>query len=135
MKLPANAHVAVVDGTQFKLFCNSGVGEDIKLAAVDTGDIASTNKSAGVRDHDAGMGNDGGRELAELAHGAGVAAYLNEQVLSGKIKHLAIIADPDTLGEMRRHYHKELQAALVGEVNKTLTNSSTDDIQKSLMAA
>ncbi len=135
MKLPQNAHVAVLDGRQFQLYRNTGHAGAITLEALDTGDISDTNKSAGVRDHDATQGHSNGQELAELAHGAGVAEYLNARVLNRKIEKLLIIADPDTLGEMRHHYHVELQGALVGEINKTLTNSSVADIIRSIEAA
>lgn len=135
MQLPANAYVAVVDGAQFRLFKNKGSGQDIDLTSVDTGDISTSNKSGGARDHDASHARDGGRQLEELAHGAGVAEYLNGKVLKGTIDKLVIIADPDTLGEMRRHYHGELKSAVVGELAKTLTNSSVDDIVRSIAAA
>ena len=37
-----------------------------------------------------------------------------------------VIADPKTLGEMRRHYHSELEKRLVGEIDKTVTGEPTD---------
>ncbi|MEQ8771698.1 MAG: host attachment protein [Erythrobacter sp.] len=46
-----------------------------------------------------------------------------------------MIADPKTLGEMRQHYHTELKKRLVGEIDKTLTNASTGDIEKAIAAA
>ena len=56
-------------------------------------------------------------------------------MLSHKIKDLVVIADPSTLGEMRKMYHKTLETALVGEIAKTLTSQSTDDILKSIANA
>ena len=56
-------------------------------------------------------------------------------MLSNKIKQLLVIADPSTLGEMRKLYHKTLEAALVGEIAKTLTSQSSDDILKSIANA
>jgi protein required for attachment to host cells len=46
-----------------------------------------------------------------------------------------IIADPKTLGEMRRHYHVELKKRLVGEIDKTLTGQTTKQIEKAISAA
>lgn len=135
MKLPQNAHVAVLDGRQFQLYRNIGQADAIKLEALDTGDISDTNKSGGGRDHDATRDGASGQELEEIAHGAGVAEYLNARVLNHKIEALLIIADPDTLGEMRHHYHKELEGVLIGEINKTLTNSPVADIIRSIEAA
>ncbi|HSP45252.1 MAG TPA: host attachment protein [Chthoniobacterales bacterium] len=46
-----------------------------------------------------------------------------------------IIAAPKTLGEMRKHYHKKLEEALVGEIAKDLTGHSIADIEKTIIAA
>ena len=125
----------MLDGRQFQLYRNTGQADAIKLEALDTGDISDTNKSGGGRDHDATSDRASGQELAEIAHGAGVAEYLNARVLNHRIEALLIIADPDTLGEMRHHYHKELEGVLIGEINKTLTNSTVHDIIRSIEAA
>lgn len=132
MRVPQNAHVAVVDGSQFRLFINTGGPNDIALKGVSTDDVNDSNKSGGSRDHDATQARDGGKQMEELAHGAGVAEYLNRKVLEGTIDSLVVIADPDTLGEMRRHYHKELKNALVGELDKTLTNNPVEDVVRAL---
>jgi len=39
------------------------------------------------------------------------------------------------LGELRKHYHKSLTAALVGEIAKDLTGHSIADIEKTVAAA
>ena len=135
MRLPQNAHVAVVDGTQFRFFRNAGQADAIKLEGIPADDVDATNKSAGIRDHEATNRNDGGRHLEELSHAAGVAERLNGMAIAGKIEKIAIIADPSSLGEMRRHYHTELQNALVGEIDSTLTNSAVEDIVRALETA
>ncbi|WP_199504461.1 baeRF12 domain-containing protein [Qipengyuania sp. YIM B01966] len=132
MKLPANAHVAVVDGTQFRFFRNVGEANAIKLQGIEAKDIETNNKSAGVRDHEATDRLDGGRQMEELSHAAGVADKLNHLAVTNKLDKVVIIADPSSLGEMRRHYHTELQAALVGEIDKTLTNSPVEDIIRAI---
>ncbi|UIP07068.1 host attachment protein [Erythrobacter sp. SDW2] len=135
MRLPQNAHVAVVDGTQFRLFRNTGRGDAIKLEGISADEVDATNKSAGIRDHEATNRNDGGRHLEELSHAAGVAERLNSMAIAGTIEKIAIIADPSSLGEMRRHYHTELQNALVGEIDSTLTNSAVEEIVRALEEA
>lgn len=127
MQLPTGSHVAVADGTQFQLFRNSGTEQEPSLKAVD---LPTSDESA----HNAGQG-DSPRQNAEAGHAASVAEALNAAVLSHKIKRLVVIADPSTLGEMRKLYHKTLEAALVGEIAKTLTSQSTDDILKSIANA
>ncbi len=135
MRLPQNAHVAVVDGTQFRFFRNAGQADAIKLEGIAADEVEATNKSAGIRDHEATSRKDGGRHLEELSHAAGVAERLNGMAVAGKIEKIAIIADPSSLGEMRRHYHTELKNALVGEIDSTLTNSSLEDITRALETA
>ena len=45
---------------------------------------------------------------------------------------LVLIADPQTLGQIRRTLHKEVKDRLISEIGKTLTNASITDIQKAL---
>ena len=135
MELPNGATVAIVDGEQLLLFKNKGDKQDINLTKLDTPNISDENKSAGVRNQDGGPGGHDGRDLDESAHAAGVATWLNNQVLNHKIDKLVVIADPKSMGEMRRHYHKETEGALVGEITKTLTNSPVQDIEKAILAA
>jgi len=46
------------------------------------------------------------------------------------VTQLLVLADPKTLGEMRRHYHSALEKALVGEIDKTVTGEPLDKIAK-----
>ncbi len=135
MKLPANAHVAIVDGERFILMRNEGQPFEPKLGKASHPDIDATNHSAGVRHQDdIGQGR-GGTDLDELAHGAGVAEWLNAKCVAGEIDDLVVIADPKTLGEMRRHYHGELEKRLRGEIAKTLTGEPSDRIAKAIADA
>ena len=63
---------------------------------------------------------------------AGVATMLNAQALSGDFDQLLVIAAPKTLGELRKHWGKPLQAKLVGEMAKDLTGMTTDQIVKAI---
>ena len=64
-----------------------------------------------------------------------MADWLNHEVLNHRIRQLLVIADPDTLGEMRRHYHKETEAALLGEMARQLTGMPGPDILHAIEAA
>jgi protein required for attachment to host cells len=46
----------------------------------------------------------------------------------GEIRHLVVVAPPRTLGEMRRHYDKQLEAIYVGEAHKDLVGRSGADV-------
>lgn len=72
------------------------------------------------------------RDIDEAAFAARLADYLNGLVLKQKVEELAIIADPSTLGEMRKKYHKELEQRLKQEVAKNLTNADLKTIEAAL---
>ena len=48
MRLPTNAHVAIVDGKNFIVMRNSGQPLEPKLGAAEKPDLSATNFSAGV---------------------------------------------------------------------------------------
>ena len=130
MHLPKNAHVALVDGENFVVMRNGGAPLEPKLERSEKPDLSTSNYSAGVK-HQDDIGQAHGRtDLEELAHGAAAAEWLNAKAISGDIENLLVIADPKTLGEMRRHYHTELEKRLVGEIGKTLTGEPTQRIEK-----
>ena len=136
MRLPKNAHVAIVDGENFSVMRNGGAPLEPKLDRGDQPDLSATNYSAGVR-HQDDIGQEKGTstQLDELAHAAAAAEWLNAKCVSGDIDDLLVIADPKTLGEMRHHYHSELEKRLVGEIAKTMTGQPTDKIEQAIASA
>ncbi len=133
MLLPHGAVVAVIDGEHLNLFKNSGNEQEMKLTAMDSPKLSteggpSASKSSGSANPEAG-------EHGEDAYVRHAADYLNNQVLGHKIEKLAVIAAPRALGELRKHWHKQTEAAIVTELSKTLTNASVSDIESALHAA
>ncbi|RIV86765.1 host attachment protein [Aurantiacibacter zhengii] len=135
MKVPHKAHVALVDGERFVLLRNDGQIFEPKLSKVAEPDLNATNFSAGVKHQDTASQMSGNTDLNELAHGAAAAEWLNSKAIAGEFEELVVIADPKTLGEMRRHYHVELEKRLVGELDKALTHEPLDRIEKVLANA
>lgn len=137
MKVPHNAHVAVVDGEKFILLRNIGPIFEPKLEKVAEPDLVETNFSAGVRNQEKRPTDSltGTTHLDEAAHGAAAAEWLNQKALAGEIDQLLLVADPRTLGEMRRHFHKVLQDKIVAEVAKELAWESPHAIAATLAAA
>jgi protein required for attachment to host cells len=133
MILPAQTHVAIVDGERFLLMRNCGTSEEPTLELVAEPPIEETNKSAGQHKHESAHRR-GGEPHDRAAHAAGVVAWLNSRVLQNEIENLLVVADPSTLGEMRRHYHKETEAALIGELDKQLTGMPGPDIVDAIQA-
>lgn len=127
MQLPHGAVIAVVDGQQFALFRNSGNEAEPALAALPSPHLDEHNK-AGGGGRDSSSANPTGHQIDEDAHAAAATAWLNHQVTGHKISHLVVIAAPRTLGEMRRHYHKQLEAALVAELPKNLIGKSGPEL-------
>lgn len=68
----------------------------------------------------------------ELTFAKQVTAHLNQMVLQHKVDELMIVADPSTLGQMRKDYHKMLEKALVKDIAKTLTNASLAEIESAI---
>lgn len=135
MELPHKAHVAVVDGERFVLFRNTGSSAEPKLEQAEQINVEGENFSAGVRHQDATSQAKGNTDLDELAHAAAATDWLNHAAMDGTISKLVVIADPKSLGEMRRHYHGKLEQVLVGELDKTMTNEPADRIAKVIAAA
>ena len=131
MQLPHGTVVALVDGEKFELFRNGGNEADPSLSAIPSPALDVHNKGAGTRHHSSAA-NPTGNLLGEDAHAAATAAWLNQEVLAHRLEHLVVIAAPRTLGEMRRHYSKQLQAALVRELPKDLTGRNGQEILEAL---
>ena len=135
MKLPHKAHVAIVDGEHFMVMRNSGQLFEPKLNSPERPDLTATNFSAGVKHQDEVGQRLGRTDLDELAHGAAAAEWLNSKAIAGEISDLLVIADPKTLGEMRRHYHGELEKRLVGEIGKNVASETTERIEQVIASA
>ncbi|WP_439532553.1 host attachment family protein [Polymorphobacter sp.] len=131
MQLAHGAVVAVVDGEILNLYRNTGTEADLKLAALPAVDPSGDNKSAGSR-HQSSSANPDASRLEEDSFAAAAAAMLNKQALENKFDQLVVIAAPKTLGELRKHWHKALEAKLAGELSKDLTGHSVADIEAAL---
>ncbi len=123
--LPHNALVVVADGHSATLFRNTAKSG---LELSETTKVTQESLSGDGAQIDEGSPRDG----EEATFAAQLSRHLNAMVLKNKFEDIAIIADPSTLGVMRKHYHKELQLRLRKEVAKTLTNSDIQTIQNSL---
>jgi protein required for attachment to host cells len=137
MRVPHNAHVAIVDGERFRLMRNTGAIFEPKLEVVAEPSLRAPVPGAESRSDDRGTLTTAGShtDLREVAHGVAVVEWLNTRALNGEIEQLLVVADPRTLGEMRPHYHKVLQDKIVAEVAKELTWESPQAIAETLAAA
>ena len=135
MRIPHQALVALANGEKFVLMRNVGQPLQPKLQRLGELDLELTNFGAGVRHQDPAGQRNGSTDLDELAHGAAIAGWLNDKALKGEIGDVLVAADPKTLGQIRRHCHKELEDRIVGEVAKDLINSPIEAIERALASA
>jgi len=130
-KLPSNALVVVTDGVGARFFRNVGNAANIELSA--EGDFRPSNLldngPSGSRPSEQSH-----QETDEATFAKQLAKELYRRAHGGDFESFALIADPQTLGQIRPLLHKEVQERLTGEIGKTLTKASISDIQKALHA-
>ena len=134
MQIPNGAMIAVVDGEKMNLFHNKGDEAHPSLTALPAAAVDTDNHGSGGRHHSSSANPDHG-QVEEDSHSAGVAAMLNAEVAAGRLHKVIVIAAPRALGELRKHFSKQLSAAIVGEIAKDLTGHSMADVEKAIAAA
>lgn len=134
MILPHGTVVAVADGVKLRLFRNREKEPHLDLVELSYPIIASINPGSGSRHHNNSFNPDVHRK-EEDSFAAASASQLNHLALEGSLERLFIIADPRTLGELRKHFHTTLRAKIVGELAKELTDHSVDDIVAAIQHA
>jgi protein required for attachment to host cells len=134
MILQAGAIVAVIDGEQMKLFRNSAHEPKIELVVQNDVDLRIANVGSGGRHRSTTANPDRSRQR-EDNFAAAAAGYLNQEALAGRIDQLVIVADPRTLGEMRKHFHDALLGKILRQLDRDLTGHPVQEIQAALVAA
>ena len=130
MLLPHGTMIAVIDGSTFELYRNTGTEAEPELTSEDSPKLDGSNHSGGS--HHSSSGNPGGHQNDEDAHAIAAAEWLNQQVLGHKVTDLVVFAAPRTLGEIRKHYHKLTEQALLGEINKSMAGRQASDLLAAL---
>lgn len=140
MQLSHNALVAVVDGGKMLFFRNEGDGVHPNLT-VEYGeekpnppDRDQKTDAQGQRPSSATPGQESTAETdyhrqAKDEFAAHAAEELKVRALRNEFDDLVIVAAPKILGEMRKHYHKEVSARIRAEVPKDLTGHTPDRIE------
>ncbi|MBB3995341.1 protein required for attachment to host cells [Sulfitobacter undariae] len=91
-------------------------------------------KSDGSSGHKSAMDDTDWHELAKERFAADLADMLYKRAHKGEFERIVIVADPNTLGELRSQLHKEVSDKVIGEIPKTLTNHPLDEIEKMVKA-
>ena len=144
MEVPHNSFVVVADGKKMLFFRNEGDAEFPKLQV----ERKREQENPPNRDHktsEAGRRFSPGsgrsayedtdfHQLEEDRFAIETAEMLKRWALRNDFESLVVVAPPKTLGELRKHYHKEVQKRLSAEIAKDLTNMPVEEIEKILQA-
>ena len=146
MQVPHNTFVVVADGQKMLFFRNEGDAEFLKLEVerkreqeIPADRDLKTDSPGRTFDASGGAGRSAYEEtdfhqLEEDRFAAETAELLKNRALRNDFESLIIVAPPKTLGELRKHYHKEVEKRLAGEIAKDLTGHPVTEIEKILAA-
>ena len=144
MKLPKNSLVLVADGRKMLFLRNHGdeAQMDLHLEAHQEQDNPPTREQgtdvpgrsfSSVGSRRSAMEQTDFHQIEEDRFAAEAANILRDRALNGDFKTLVVVAPPRTLGELRKHYHKEVASRIVEELHKDLTGFPINDIQAALV--
>ena len=144
MQVPHNSFVVVADGEKMLFFRNEGDSEYPRLVVErkreqDNPPNREHKTDEAGRRHGQGPGRSAMEDtdfhsLEEGRFAAETAEMLQRRALRNDFESLVVVAPPKTLGELRKHYHKEVEKRLVAEVPKDLTNLPVEEIERVLQA-
>ncbi|HXH15693.1 MAG TPA: host attachment family protein [Sphingomonas sp.] len=146
MQLPHKSVVLVADGRKMLFLRNEGdnvapnlvvekAQEQINPATRDQATDAAGRASSPRGGVQSSVEPTDFHQLEEDRFAAEAADFLKVRALKNDYESLIIVAPPKTLGELRKHYHKEVSSRLAGELDKDLTGHPIADIEKALKNA
>jgi len=146
MQVPHDAFVVVADGRKMLFFRNDGDADypNLIVERVRQQDNPPNREQAtdgpGTSFSSVGQGRSSYQEtdfhqLEEDRFAAETAERLKKRALANDFEALIVVAPPRTLGELRKHYHKEVSDRLIGELDKDLTGHPVEDIETALVNA
>lgn len=136
--------VLVADGRKLLVFRNEG---DVKYPVLATilheedenpptreqGTDAPGRAFSSIDARRSGYGETDLHQLAEDRFAIAAAATL-DGVADRHDGNIVVIAPPQTLGELRKHYGAQVRKRLIAEIDKDLTGHVTDDIAQAIAA-
>jgi len=146
MRIPHDSYILVADGAKMLFFRNEGDADNPNLTVI------AAEQQADQYDRDiktdlAGQKPGGGSVLSGQGSTAGEADFhrqaedrfaaeaaerINRAALANEFERLIIVAPPKTLGELRKHYHKQVTGKIAAEIPKDLTGHPVDRIESVL---
>lgn len=149
MRVPHDAMIVVADGRKMLLLRNEGDATipnlqvekkvidkhnpDHNEQATDLAGGAMGTRTAGAQWGSGNMEEVDFHQQEEDRFAAETAALLKERALRNEFESLIIVAPPKTLGELRKHYHKEVSGRIKAEIDKDLTGHTVPQITEALL--
>lgn len=146
MHIPHDSVVLVADGKKFLFLRNEGDEVHPNLIverAEEQADRSTADQGTdrpGRTQSSVGPGRNSYEQadfhqVEEDRFAAEAADMLKRRAMAHNYESLIVVAPPRTLGELRKHYHKEVENRLKGELDKDLTGHPIPDIESALLAA
>ena len=145
MKLPHDAWVVVADGEKHLMLLNNGDADRLDLRVHGVEERDSAPNSATGTERPGRYPQQGGRRetveqtdwrrLEKEAFAAELAEELNKAAARHAFPALVVIADPRTLGVLRPHLSKQVQALLAGEITADLAHATIPAIEAQVARA
>ena len=129
MRIPKGTLVIVADGGGARVLRNVGAAFEPELVqekVLTPQDLNDDGPAGSIPTETRG------EEIDEATFAKQLAQWINRQALNDGFDGLVLMADPQTLGQIRPSLHKSVHDRLIGEVPKTLTNAPLGDIVRAL---
>lgn len=127
--VPNDALVVVADGGSARVFRNRGDERALSLHQVELRELMNMDDDgpAGSMPHEST-----GAQIDEATFAKQLAQWINQRALGEQLEGLVLMADPQTLGQIRRSLHKTVNDRLIGEIDKNMSNAPLEDIVRAL---
>lgn len=132
VKIPNSALIVIADGVGARLFRNDGTPEKLmlrqerRLIPTDPPD----GGPSGSRPEEQTA-----KQTAEATFSKKLANVLHEPTLAGTYDAFVLVADPQSLGQIRDALDASVKAKLILTLNKELSGHSVKDIERQLHLA
>ena len=143
MQIPHDSVILVADGRKSLFFRNQGDADfpDLRVVEKETHpNPAHRDQASDLAGRASGtLGSDmeevDFHQQEEDRFAAETAGMLKDRVLRHEFETLVVVAPPRTLGELRKHYHVEVERRILAELPKDLVNTPVAEIEKILQDA
>ena len=126
--IPHNALIVVADGAKALLLRNHGRTGQVELR--EEGQLSPNPDGQGPSG--SRPGDQSPKETGEATFAKEIAQALQAMKNRNAFEALVLVADPQTLGQIRDALHKTVEASVVQSMSKNLTNHTLPEIAASL---